>query len=245
MAPGFPSPTTCLVPFSLLQPDPPLNNVRHILFLSCESLQWLPVAFKDNSLFPKVQKALYNPACTGLLSALPHRLSAVIVAGSLPSLPQGLCTRCFRCLLSFYHSVVFNYLQPHGLQASLSLLTFMSTESVILSSHLILLLPSVFASIRVFANELTVRNTWPEYWGFRISPSNEYSGLISFRIDWFDLQAIQGTLKTLLQHHNLKASILQCSAFLMVQLSHPYMTTGKNYSFDYIDLCWQSDVSAF
>ena len=109
----------------------------------------------------------------------------------------------------------------------------MSIKSVMLSNHLILcrllLLPSIFPSIRVFSNESVLHLRWPKYWSFSfsISPSNEYSGLISFRIDWFDLIAVQGTLKSLLQHHSSKASILQHSAFLMVQLSHPYMTTGK------------------
>ena len=95
--------------------------------------------------------------------------------------------------------------------------------------HPLLLLPSVFPSIRVFSNQLFLCIKWPKYWSFSfsISPSNEYSGLISFRIDWFDLLTIQGTLKSLLQHHNLKVSILQRSAFFMVQLSYPYMTTGK------------------
>uniref|UniRef100_A0AC11DIF6 Uncharacterized protein n=1 Tax=Ovis aries TaxID=9940 RepID=A0AC11DIF6_SHEEP len=110
----------------------------------------------------------------------------------------------------------------------------MSVESVMSSNHLILchplfLLPSMFPSIRVFSSESVLRIRWPEYWSlsFSISPSNEYSGLISLRIDWLDLLAIQGTLKSLLQHHSSKASILWCSVFLIVQLSHPYMTTGK------------------
>ena len=99
-------------------------------------------------------------------------------------------------------------------------------------SHLcrpLLLLPSIPPSIRVFSNESTLRIRWPKYWhfSFSISPSNEYSGLISFRMDWFDLLAVQGTLKSLLQHHSSKASVLRCSAFFTVQLSHPYMTTGK------------------
>ena len=97
-------------------------------------------------------------------------------------------------------------------------------------SHLILfLLPSIFPSIRVFSNESALRIRWPKYWSFScsISPSNEYSGLISFGIDWFDLLAVQGTLNSLLQHSSSKASVLQCSAFFIVQLSHPYMTTGK------------------
>ena len=110
----------------------------------------------------------------------------------------------------------------------------MSIESVIPSNHLILycpllLPPSIFPSIRVFSNESALHIRWPKYWSFSfsISPSNEYSGLISFRMDWVDLLAVQGTLKSLLQHHTLKASILQCSAFVTVQLSHPYMSTGK------------------
>ena len=94
---------------------------------------------------------------------------------------------------------------------------------------LLLLPPSVFPSIRVFSNESVLHIRWPKYWSFSfsISPSNEYSGLISFRMDWLDLLAVQGTLKSLLQHHSSKASILRCSAFIIVQLSHPYMTTGK------------------
>ena len=96
-------------------------------------------------------------------------------------------------------------------------------------SHPLLLPPSIFLSIRVFSNELPLWIRWPKYWSFSfsISPSNEYSGLTSFRIDWFDLLAVQGTLKSLLKHHSLKASVLRHSAFFMVQLSHPYMTTGK------------------
>ena len=116
---------------------------------------------------------------------------------------------------------------------SQSLPKFMSLESVMPSpSHPLsplLLLPSIFPSIRVFSSELAVYIRWPKYWSFSfiISPSSEYSGLISFKIDRFDLLAVQGTLKGLLQHHNSKASILQHSAFFMVQLSHPYMTTVK------------------
>ena len=110
----------------------------------------------------------------------------------------------------------------------------MSIESVIPSNHFILccpllLLPSIFPSIRVFSNESALRIRWPKYWSFsfNISPSNEQPGLISFRMDWLDLLAVQGTLKSLFQHHSSKASILWRSAFLIVQLSHPYMTTGK------------------
>ena len=93
--------------------------------------------------------------------------------------------------------------------------------------HPLLLLPSIFPSIRDFSSESAVHIRWPKYWSFSISPSNDYSGLISFRMDWFDLLAVQGTLKSLLQHHSSKASILRHSGFFMAQLSHPYMTTGK------------------
>ena len=110
----------------------------------------------------------------------------------------------------------------------------MSIESVMPSNHLtlchpLLLPPSIFPSVRVFSNESVLCIRWPKYWSFSfsISPSNEYSGLISFRMDWLDLPAVQGTLKNLLQHHSSKASILRHSAFFIVQLSHPYMTTGK------------------
>ena len=119
-------------------------------------------------------------------------------------------------------------------QASLSITKPVSIESVMPSNHfilccLLLLLPSIFPSIRVFFNESVLCIRWPEYWSlsFSISPSNEYSGLISFRMDWLDLFAVQGTLKSLLQHHSSKASILQHSVFFIVQLSHPYITTGK------------------
>ena len=115
-----------------------------------------------------------------------------------------------------------------------SLLKLMCIKSVMPSSHLILwrpllLLPSIPPSIRVFSNESTLRMKWPKYWSFSfsISPSNEHPGLIPFRMDWLDLLAVQGTLKSLLQHHGSKASILRRSAFFTVQLSHPYMTTGK------------------
>ena len=114
------------------------------------------------------------------------------------------------------------------------LLKLMSIESVMPSNHLILcrpllLLPAIFPSIRVFSNESALRVRWPKYWSFSfsISPSNEHPGLISFRMDWLDLLAVQGTIESLLQHHSSKASILRRSAFCIVQLSHPYMTTGK------------------
>ena len=120
------------------------------------------------------------------------------------------------------------------LTISWNLLNLMDIGLMMPSNHLILcfcllLLPSIFPSIRIFSNESALRIRGPKYWSFSysISPSNEYSGLISFRIDWLDLLAVQGTLKSLLQQHSSKASILHCSAFFMIQLSHPYMTTGK------------------
>ena len=132
--------------------------------------------------------------------------------------------------------VVSSSLWPHRLQHTISwsLLKLMSIElampsNLLVLCHPLILLPSIFPSIRVFSNESVLHIRWPKYrsFSFSISPSNEYSGLISFRIDWFDLLAVQGTLKSLLQHHHSKASILQHSAFFMVQLSHLYMTTGK------------------
>ena len=153
---------------------------------------------------------------------------------------------CFDFSLVLFSSVVQLCLtlqrhEPHTAhQASLSITNCrslprpMSIESVMPSNHLILfhrllLLPSIFPSIRVFSNESYLRIRWPKYWSFsfNISPSNEHPELISFRTDWLDLLAVQGTLKSLLQHHSSKASILWCSVFFIVQLSHPYMTTGK------------------
>ena len=142
----------------------------------------------------------------------------------------------------FSHSVLSDSVTPwtEARQVSLSitnsqsLYKLMSIELMIPSNHLILyrpllLLPSIFPSIRVFSNELALCIRWPKYWSsnFSISPSNEYPGLISFRMDWLDLLAVQGTLKRVLRHHSSKASILRRSAFFIVQLSHPYMTTGK------------------
>ena len=154
--------------------------------------------------------------------------------------------------VKFNCSVVSNSVTPwtaaHWASLSItnswSLLKLMSIKSVMPSNHLILchpllLPPSIFLSIRVFSKESVLRIRRPKYWhfSFNISPSNEYPGLISFRMDWFDLLAVQGTLKSLLQHHSSKASILWCSAFFTVQLSHPYMTTGKT-----IDLTRQTFV---
>ena len=145
--------------------------------------------------------------------------------------------------VQFSHSVVSKSLQPHGLQHARprcpSPTPRVYSHSCPLSqwchstNHLILcgplLLPSIFPSIRVFSRESVLHISWPKYWSFSFSirPSNEHSGLISFKTDWLDLLAVQGTLKSLLQHHSSKASILWCSAFFIVQISHPYMTTGK------------------
>ena len=162
--------------------------------------------------------------------------------------------------MQFSHSVesdsVIPWTTAHQVSLSItnsrSLPKVMSIESVMPSNHLILchpllLLPSIFLSIRVFSNESVLHIRWPKCWSFSFSigPSNEYSVLISFRIDWMDLLAFQGTLKSLLQHHISKPSFLQHSGFFIVQLSHPYMTTGKKHSLDWKDLCWQSNVSAF
>ena len=148
-------------------------------------------------------------------------------------------------------------LQPHKMQharlpsftISLSLLKLMSFKSVMPSNYFIfcrpiLLLSSIFPSIMVFSNESMLHIRRPKYWSFNfsISPLNEYSGLISFRVDCFDLFAVPGTLESLLQHHSLKASILRCSAFFMVQLSHDYW---KNNSFDHTDICQHSNISDF
>ena len=146
----------------------------------------------------------------------------------------------FRSVLSLSCVLLFANPWTAAHQASLSitnsrgLLKLMSIESVMPSNHLILccpllLLPSIFSSIRVFSNESVLHTRWPKYWSFsfNISPTNEHPGLISFRMDWLDLLAVWGTLKSLPQHHSSKASILLHSAFLIVQLSHPYMTIGK------------------
>ena len=135
---------------------------------------------------------------------------------------------------------------------SRSLLKLMSIELVKPSNYLtlchpLLLPPSIFPSNRVFSSDLVFPIRWPKYWSFsfNISPSNEYPGLISFRIDWLDLLAVQGALKSLLQHHSSKASILPCSAFFIVQLSHPYMTTGKTIALTKQTFVGKSNVSAF
>ena len=155
-----------------------------------------------------------------------YTLSLIIVVQSLDCIHLFVtpCTAACQASLSF--------------TISRSLCKLMSIELVMPSNYLILchplfLLPSIFPRVRVFSSESTLCIRWPKYWSFSfsISPCSEYSGLISFRIDWFDLLVVQGTLKSLLQHHNSKASILQRLAFFTVQLSHPYMITGKTITF--------------
>ena len=154
------------------------------------------------------------------------------------------CCSVTKSFLTLCDSMDCNTQAPLSSTISLSLLKFRSTESFMLSNHLIVCCPllplsSNFPSIRVFSNESAHLIRWPKYWSFsfRISPCNEYSGLISFGFDWFDLLSVQGTLRSLLQHRSLKTSTLQCSAIFMVQLSHPYMTTGKT-----MDLTMQTFV---
>ena len=161
----------------------------------------------------------------------------------------------------FSHSVMSDSLRPHGLQhsrlscpaLSLQVCSNSSVQSVMLSSHLILYCPllllhscPIFYSIRIFSNKLALHIRWPKYrsFNFSISPSNEFSGVISFRIDWLDLLAVQVTLKSLPPHHNLKASFFWCSAFFLVQFSHPYIT-GKIIALTRQIFVEQSDVSAF
>ena len=147
---------------------------------------------------------------------------------------QSCLTLCDPMDYSTTGSPVLHYLPSLSFTVLNSSLKLMTIESVMPSNHFtlchpLLLLPSIFPSIRVYSNESAIHIRWPKYWSFSftISPSNEYSGLISFRIDWFDLLAIQETLKSLLQHHSSKASVPWCSAFFIAQLSHPYMTAGK------------------
>ena len=151
-----------------------------------------------------------------------------VITDQLSSVQSLSCVRLFATPPTAARQTSLSYTN------SRSLLKLMFVESVMSSNHLILccpllLPPSIFPNIRVFSSESALHIKWPQYWSFsfNISPSNEYSGLISFRMDWLDLLAVQGTLKSLLQHHSSKASILQHSAFFIVQLSHPYMTTGK------------------
>ena len=176
-----------------------------------------------------------------MLSSYPAKRQKRLAAGCGPIFLYEATQRIVVALPSLSHVRLFATPWTAAHQASLSftiswgLLKLMSIESAMPSNHLILcrpllLPPSIFPSIRVFSNESVPHIRWSKYWSFsfRISPSNEYSGLISFRIDWFDFLVVQRTRKSLLQLHSLKGSILWCSAFFMVQLSHLYMTTGKS-----------------
>ena len=186
------------------------------------TLEWVAISFSKASSQPRDQICL---SCIGrwvLYCWATWELPLLTLSASVQSLS------CVRLFVTPWTAAC---------QASLSIRSQpkpMSIKSVMPSNHLILcrpllLLPSIFPSIRVFSNESALHIRWPKYWhfSFNISPSNEHPGLISFRMDWLDLLAFQGTLKSLLQHHSSKASILRCSAFFIVQLSHPYMTTGK------------------
>ena len=148
--------------------------------------------------------------------------------GGCCSVAQLCPTHCNSMDCSTPGFLVLHYLSP-GVCSNLCPLSQWCYPTILILCRLLLLLPSIFPSIRVFSNESALLIRWPKYWSFSFSIilSNEYSGLISFKIHWLDLLAVQGTLKSLLQHHNLKASIIWHSAFFMVQLSHPYMTTGK------------------
>ena len=163
--------------------------------------------------------------------------------------------------VQFSRSVMSNCLRPHGLQhtrlpctlptagaySDSCLLSWWCHPTISSSVIPLLLPPSICPSIRVFSDDSFLCIRWPNYWSFSfsISPSSEYSGLISFRTDWLDFRVVQGTLKSLLQHHSSKASILQCSAFFIVQLSHPYMTMGKTIALTRWNFCQQINVSAF
>ena len=196
---------------------------------------------------PSPKSSIYWPSPRPLWSSFSELCETVF-----PRLLSSFCPKqnlthnssCCASFLSLFSSaaVMSNSATPRtaARQASLSITNsrsppkLMSIESVIPSNHLtlchpLLLLPSILPSIRVFSNESALNIRWPKYWsfGFNISPSNEYLGLISFRMDWLDLLAVQGTLRSLLQHHSSKASVLLCSAFSIVQLSHSSMTTGK------------------
>ena len=175
-------------------------------------------------------------------------MSSALQEDSLATEPPGKLSNSLSSVQSLSRVWFFGNPWTVALQASLSITYSWSLLTLIfidleMPSNLfilclpLLLLPSIFPSIRVFSNESALRIKWSKYWSFSfsISPSNEYSGLISFRIDWLDLLAVQGTLKSLLQHHSSKALILWHSAFFLVQLSHPYMTTGKTIS---LTRCW-------
>ena len=208
---------SCLTLCDPMDCSPPSSSVHRIL--PARILERVAIPFSRGSSWPR------------------HQTWVSCIAGRFFTTSATWEARTMCSVHSLSHVCLFATPWTEAHQASLSitnawsLLKLISIEWVMPSNHLILchllLLLSVFSSISVFSNESVLCIRWPKYWSFSISPSNEYSGLISFRIDWFDLLEVQVTLKSLLQHHSSKASILQYSAFFIVQLWHPYMTTGK------------------
>ena len=204
-----------------------INTLCTLLLIFCGcmlSLSWVYFKEENCSLISRVSSHPGVLETITLILAKKARLWKPFSSVQFSSVAQSCLTLCDP----------MNPMDSLSITNSRSLLKLMSIESVMPSNHLIcchprLLLPSIFLSIRVNSSESVLCIRWPKYWSFSfsISPSNEYSGLISFRMDWLDLLAVQGALKSLLQHHSSKASILQCSAFFIIQLSHPYMTTGK------------------
>ena len=196
-----------------------------IWYLWKSEQSYVPISqVKKNKSQGSVRKFVHEKAFSGLEFPVHVVVSTVqfsSVAQSCPTLCDSM--DCNTSGLPVHHQL------PEFTQTHVHWVSVMPSNHLILCCPL-LLLPSIFPSIRVFSNESALRIGWPKYWcfSFSISPSNEYSGLISFRMDWLDLLAVQGTLKSLLQHHSSKASVLWHSAFFVVQLSHPYMTTGKN-----------------
>ena len=187
-----------------------------------QSISWLPLSLTESDTLGIDFKRLFEQALQVVLTL------SQASSNHFSSVQSLSCVQLFATPWTTAHQA------SQSITNSRSLLKLMSIESVMPSNHLILCCPlllpsSIFPSIRVFSNESALHIRWTKYWSFSfsISPFNEYSGLISFRMGWLDFLAVQGTLKSLLQHHSSKASILQCSAFFTVQLSHPYMTTGK------------------
>ena len=199
----------------------------------------------------------YQMSKEGHFHGMPRHLKIFCILPKGRIHPNLQVIQAISSVQSFSHVQLFETPWTAARQASLSitsshsLLNLMSIEPVMPFNHLIfchpLLLSSIFPSIRVFSNEsvLRIRQPKDQNFSFSISPSNEYSGLISFRIDWLDLLTVQRTLKSLLQHHSSKALTLRCSGFFIVQLSHPYMTTGKTIALSRMDFSWQSNDSAF
>ena len=221
-------------------PDLPLEAQSCVSIGLLISIQW----FTNLTCFKVYYSSSFSLVCSSLINAWPfsnHQKSEI-----WESLPNFCLFNpyFFSSVQSLSHVRLLATPWTAACQASLSITNsqsspkLVSIESVMPSSHLtlcspLLVLPSIFPNIRVFSNESALRIRWPKDWSFsfNIRPSNEHSGLISFRMDWLDFLAVQGTLKSLLQHHSSKASVLQCSGFFIFQLSHPYMTTGKTIAF--------------